>query len=558
MKKKLIFIFWFVILFLFLFVNYSNGFIKDDYLKKHVHIINSDDYFTLTSDKILTKLQDDLGCIDDGLYEELKFITYIKVVKVKDKNIRGKYSYDIQFGESGQKIKYKSLDTHYYIEELKENFGLDESVTDSDLKKGYKWNVNIIGKPTPIERGYCIYLKALYAGSDLNGIYNVETSKKEKKNVVADNADKMDKLVDWFKDFAAHPVGKIIQSVMDWFTDVIGDSMQYLANLVQRIPDNTYTGKDVMYSYKTLQVDGEYDGTGGDGLGNLDKYTKVGEYKKGEAVFKSIDIEKDKNENDEDDFTEENEIPVMIGDLYNIAVGHIDFIDVNFLTGNTTKNADGTGLRHEEDSIWTNFRNFAAAIIRMSIYLASAILVMTLIWYGIGIVRHTFDNPRARLDGKEGINRLKNSLLILIGTILFMSLCIFGSQSLYNSISKEDSYELPIRVNVEDTYSFSTTPTGYVRYMASTVDLEEGLQKLAFSMAYIVLAAINLLAIVFMILRMFVLWILSIIGPIISVFYAFGKQSPLSLQTWGGLYLSFSFIQVVITIVYIVILNVLI
>ena len=194
----------------------------------------------------------------------------------------------------------------------------------------------------------------------------------------------------------------------------------------------------------------------------------------------------------------------------------------------------------------------------MSIYLASAILVMTLIWYGIGIIRHTFDNPRARLDGKEGINRLKNSLLILIGTILFMSLCIFGSQSLYNSISKEDSYELPIRVNVEDIYSFSTTPTGYVRYMASTVDLEEGLQKLAFSIAYIVLAAINLLAIVFMILRMFVLWILSIIGPIISVFYAFGKQSPLSLQTWGGLYLSFSFIQVVITIVYIVILNVLI
>ncbi len=488
----------------------------------------------------------------------MKFITYIKVVKVKGKNIRGKYSYDIQFGKSGQKIKYKSLDTHYYIEELKENFGLDESVTDSDLKEGYKWNVNIIGRPTPIERGYCIYLESLYAGSDLNEIYNVETSTKEKKNVVADNADKMDKLVDWFKDFAAHPVGKIIQSVMDWFTDVIGDSMQYLANLVQRIPDNTYTGKDVMYSYKTLQVDGEYDGTGGDGLGNLDKYTKVDEYEKGKEVFKRVKIEKDKNDNDEDDFTEENEIPVMIGDLYNIAVGHIDFIDVNFLTGNTTKNADGTGLRHEEDSIWTNFRNFAAAIIRMSIYLASAILVMTLIWYGIGIVRHTFDNPRARLDGKEGINRLKNSLLILIGTILFMSLCIFGSQSLYNSISKEDSYELPIRVDVEDTYSFSTTPTGYVRYMASTVDLEEGLQKLAFSMAYIALAAINLLAIVFMILRMFVLWILSIIGPIISVFYAFGKQSPLSLQTWGGLYLSFSFIQVVITIVYIVILNVLI
>ena len=558
MKKKLIFIFWFVILFLFLFVNYSNGFIKEDFKGKNVHIVNSDDYFYLDSDKLIAKLQDDVGCVDNKLKKELTFITHIKITKYH--SILG--TYEIQFGESNYNIHYGigafGANERFTIDELKEIFGLDESLSKSDLKEGYQWKVSLIGTASRVERGYNIVLKFLYAGSDLNKVYSVQTDDTEQDNIVADNADKMDKLVDWFKDFAAHPVGKIIQAVMDWFTEVIGDSMQYLANLVQRIPDKTYKGRDVLYSYKILETDSEYDGTGGDGLGNLDKYTKVGEYKKGEAVFKSIDIKKDKNENDEDDFTEENEIPVMIGDLYNIAVGHIDFIDVNFLTGNTTKNADGTGLRHEEDSIWTNFRNFAAAIIRMSIYLASAILVMTLIWYGIGIIRHTFDNPRARLDGKEGINRLKNSLLILIGTILFMSLCIFGSQSLYNSISKEDSYELPIRVNVEDIYSFSTTPTGYVRYMASTVDLEEGLQKLAFSMAYIALAAINLLAIVFMILRMFVLWILSIIGPIISVFYAFGKQSPLSLQTWGGLYLSFSFIQVVITIVYIVILNVLI
>lgn len=558
MKKKLIFIFWFIVLFLFLFVNYSNGFVKEDFKGKNVHIVNSDDYFTLTSDKLIAKLQDDVGCVDNKLKKELTFVTHIEITKYH--SILG--TYEIQFGKSNYNIHYGvglfGANERFTIDELKEIFGLDESVSKGDLKKGYQWKVNLIGKASRVERGYNIVLESLYAGSDLDKVYGVQTDDTEQDNIVADNAEKMDKLIDWFKDFAAHPVGKIIQTVMDWFTEVIGDSMQYLANLVQRIPDKTYKGRDVLYSYKVLETDSEYDGTGDDGLGNLDKYTKVGEYKKGEAVFKSIDIEKDKNENDEDDFTEENEIPVMIGDLYNIAVGHIDFIDVNFLTGNTTKNADGTGLRHEEDSIWTNFRNFAAAIIRMSIYLASAILVMTLIWYGIGIVRHTFDNPRARLDGKEGINRLKNSLLILIGTILFMSLCIFGSQSLYNSISKEDSYELPIRVNVEDTYSFSTTPTGYVRYMASTVDLEEGLQKLAFSMAYIALAAINLLAIVFMILRMFVLWILSIIGPIISVFYAFGKQSPLSLQTWGGLYLSFSFIQVVITIVYIVILNVLI
>lgn len=234
----------------------------------------------------------------------------------------------------------------------------------------------------------------------------------------------------------------------------------------------------------------------------------------------------------------------------------MDFLDINFLSGNKSKKADGKGLRHSQSSIWNNFSDFAGAIIRISIYIASAILLMSLIWYGINIVRHTLDNPRGRADAIVGLARLRNALGILIGTILFMAVCIFGSKAFCDAIKSEDSYELPIRVNVEDTYSFSTTPTGYIRYMSLTTDLEEPLQKFIYTFIYIILAIVNLLAILLMIARMFILWGLSIIGPIIAVFYVFGRQGPMRFRTWIRLYAIFSMIQVAITIIYTVILNV--
>lgn len=242
--------------------------------------------------------------------------------------------------------------------------------------------------------------------------------------------------------------------------------------------------------------------------------------------------------------------------MHGIAADHIDFLDVNFLSGGKTKKADGNGLRHAKKSIWRNFSDFAGGIIRISIYMASAILLMALIWYGINIVRHTFDNPRGKADAMTGLIRLRNALGILIGTILFMAICIFGSRFLCDKITGKKSYELPIRVNVEDTYSFSTTPTGYLRYMSLTTDLEEGIQKLIYTLAYIVLAIANLVLLVIMIARMFILWGLSIIGPIMSVFYVFGRRWPMDFRTWMGLYIGLSMVQVFVTLLCVLAINV--
>lgn len=233
--------------------------------------------------------------------------------------------------------------------------------------------------------------------------------------------------------------------------------------------------------------------------------------------------------------------------MHGIAADHIDFLDVNFLSGGKTKKADGNGLRHAKKSIWRNFSDFAGGIIRISIYMASAILLMALIWYGINIVRHTFDNPRGKADAMTGLIRLRNALGILIGTILFMAICIFGSRFLCDKITGKKSYELPIRVNVEDTYSFSTTPTGYLRYMSLTTDLEEGIQKGIYTILYVAMAIVNISLIILMIGRMFILWGLSIIGPIIAVFYVFGRRWPMDFRVWAGLYGAISGIQIIIT-----------
>lgn len=400
-----------------------------------------------------------------------------------------------------------------------------------------------------IKKTYKVYIENSKSSNINVGITgkpsNTKSSKSKKKGFFA--------TVGTIAEFAKNPVGFIAKVVAKPF-QAIGDVIQYLANLVQSFrPDNTYSDMQILYSYDELANDGTQYGTDGDG--NRNKYTNVTEYGEGDEVVKRKKIKKDKNGNGEDDFTEETEIPLIVGDLYNIAANHIDFIDANLFSGNKAKNADGTALRHDEKSIWTNIRNVVAAIIRINIYIACAILIISLIWFGFNVVRHTFDNPEAKADAKKALTQLANALLMLIGTIIFMTACIIGSQALSDKIAPTDSYELPIRIDVEDTYSFSTTITGYVRYMALTSDLAEAGQTIAYSIFYLVCAIINLGAVILMILRMFFLWGLSIIGPILSIFRVFGRREFMRYETWASMYAIASLMQFACTAIYILILN---
>ena len=339
---------------------------------------------------------------------------------------------------------------------------------------------------------------------------------------------------------ANNTFGTLVSALMK-IIGKIGDAIQWLANTIQLDESNK-----VLYSYDFLK---EKNGKG------KDKYTRVGEYESGAKTVIGIDIEKDMNGNGKDDYSKDTKIPIMVGDIYNVAVGHIDFFDANFLTGmSSTKNGK---LVHEEESAWSVIRGFVAGVIHIAIYIASAILIISLIWYGVKTITTSLDNPGARAEYKAGLERFEMSLFMLIGSILIMALCIFGTKA-FVSLIEEKNYELPIRVNVEDTYSFSTTAAGYVRYLSLTDDVDEWLLKTACTLAYLILACLNLAMILIMMARGFVLWGLSMMGPIIAAMHVFKKNGFMSFGTWAELYVRISAIQIGIALIYQLILKVIV
>ena len=407
-------------------------------------------------------------------------------------------------------------------------------------------------------QSFVLQIKSIYTGPD--GIkegekVEVDNTRGSMEDIDA-NDDFKQLTKNWLEDFKKSPGGFILAKLMDFFTYTMGDICQIFANFFQTLSDGTYDDREVLYTYNALKKDGEAEKSTKDtSIGNRDKYTKVSEYGEGKEVLARITVKKDKNNDGDDDYSTSTKIPVIAADIYGVAAGHIDCLDVNFLNGQKSKKIDNSGLRHPTKSLWRSFRNIAAAIVRISIYVASAILLIGLVWYGINIVRNTFDNPTARANAMAGIKRLSSALAILIGTILFMAVCIFGSQSLCNLIDSGNSYELPIRVDVEDTYSFSTTPTGYVRYMSMTSDVSEMGQKFTYSLVYIALAVSNVIVLVLMGARVVILWALSIIGPIISVFRVFGRNGPMDFRSWAIRYVVYSSIQFILTVLYVVIFN---
>ena len=320
----------------------------------------------------------------------------------------------------------------------------------------------------------------------------------------------------------------------------VGDANQAGANAIPSLIDSVGTqnslsaseisdAKEVLHSYDELKSNAE--------KGNyLDKYTKVSEYKQGDAVVKRIKVPADCNGDKTESFTKDTYIPVISGDLYNIAVDHIDFFDINFLTGGKEKKSDGKGLKHAENSNWSNFTKFASTVIRICIYIASSILIVSIIYSGFNIVKNTLDNPQARAKEKERLEKIKNAVVMIVGSVMVMALCIYASKGLFSGIAKTDSYEMPIRVDVENLYSFSTSATGYVRYMASTTDLEECGQRIKNAAIYLGLVICNAIAMCTMAFRLIAVWGLSMVGPFIAILYVFDKKDFNAFATWVKVY----------------------
>ena len=85
-----------------------------------------------------------------------------------------------------------------------------------------------------------------------------------------------------------------------------------------------------------------------------------------------------------------------------------------------------------------------------------------LIIYGIQIVGHSFDNPEGEAEAKTRLEQFTTSIAMLIGSVVIMGLCIFGSDTFFKSLENRENAELPIRVNVLFIY-YDILATNYIR-----------------------------------------------------------------------------------------------
>lgn len=310
------------------------------------------------------------------------------------------------------------------------------------------------------------------------------------------------------------------------------DWVQWLANAIQFDETN-----DVLYTFEELQKDE-----------SKNKYTNVSDGESGNSIVTKT-IKNDANGDGELDFNKKVKIPVMVGDLYNIAVDNIDFFDFNFLTGQNAVNKDGTP-RHKSGSSWVAIRDIVAMLIRVGIYFASAILIINLIIFGIRTTTKAIDNPKKNAENKKALKTLANSLMMLIGSIIIMAVCIFATKELYQSIVKEDSYELPVRVKVQNTYSFSTTYVGYLRYVALNEDVSSNCGKTFLcAFIYMFMTIANLFLVIFMLARTFIMWGLSIWGPCLAIQNVFGKNVTAKFGKWAAEYAGLAATQMLLVII---------
>lgn len=564
MKKKFIAVILIFSVFLAL-VSKSYGFVRDDFEDRDsgckIRILDKTQIkwgeLTEKSDEMLDKLKEYFPNLTDNvLRNETVIETQIKIMKYNENN------YKVYIGDNPTNVtKYSNGVTEdmdpnaksiFNISELKSIFGLNESVQEADLTDGYTWRVNIIAKvyKEDLDGSAAVKIKALYAGSDIDKVYDVDIDdtswKEDNMNIIEGGVELLDFIKTAKKWIGTNPLGALAAAVAH-LPRTFGDICQYWANIIQTLPDGNAGHFGVTYKYEEITTgdDKEYN-----------KYTNVGGNNDETSTIKTINIKKDENGNGIDDFKKHTPISYAIVDLYTVGIGNIDFFDINFLTGNKSvkyeKDLDGNKIevaRHSSNSIWMKFRNIVAALVRLGIYAAASILLVGLIWNGINIVRHTFDNPEAQVESKKIIGKLANAVFALVGTIVVMAICIYANESVLKFIGQSDTYELPIRVNVENVYSFSTTFTGYARYMSITSDPDQGLQIIGSAFEYMVFALADLVVAIIGIGRILVIWVLSVWGPITSIRYVFEKQNQLSLRRWAVIYASAVLIQIPIALI---------
>ena len=573
-NKKNRFIIW-IVTFIVLFCTYSYA-AKSTDLNMEIVIaegVDKRDY----RETALNNLRSTLNYDGQILGSNMKFDTYI----ILEKKTEGtNETYNIAIG------KEENLDTATFVkknisknelEKLGYNFDHPEQIYNYETKthnntitpdiaptRIEKWPVVLIADFQDADFSNSdggklnikMHIKQAYGGTEEDYNYGkneVNPQPMEYQLETDDWSNTLDDAIDFAKDFLHNPMGTVFTLILNGSVEKI-DVIQKIANAFQTIPLKTVMDNEIVYKYQYLKKDGTVGNSGNtdEGAGNRNKYTNVsrGSQNTGDESWQkiiNIDISQtDFSSNGNYKFTNKTKIPVIVVDPYTMATSKISTFDINFLVVDNN-------LHDQNNSIWIKIRNIWIIIIRVTIYITSAILLVSLIIHGIILIINTTMPPNKRRKHMEGLINFLKSCVMLIGTIIIMACSIYANEMFLPKVMTDGRVELPIRVNVAEAgYSFSTTDTGYVRYMAQIQNVDLSGIKFIYVFAYFFLALRNLAIAILMMIRTILMFGLAVLGPIIVVFYSVGQSHllPIDYRGWVRWYIGLAFLQVMLAFIF--------
>ncbi len=515
---------------------------------------------SFNNDVLKEELKSKFG-YEGEIVSPMQIRTKITLSSGKDKNSANQYTkYKVKIGNNENGVEmYRNgkSDTEFTLstQEIKEIFACPDNITFEN--KEYTYDV-ILRATTPksltikstsvdtsgatlVESAYILSVTDIWSGADMNNLGDAFDNQQEVNvgevepgdgGIAQGVSQGISGSFDFISNFMHNPLGTIATLFLDLLRVALGEWVQILANMVQTISIGTADDLELVYDREDIEKNQE-----------LNNYVNVTDYEedggKDWQIIKNIS-------GAEYGFDSDTKIPVIPADVYNMAIGNIDLLDVNFLVVNRNN--------HPQGSPWLAIRNFFTALIHIAIYIAAGFLIGTLIFHGIMIVISSYRTPEEVRRHREGIVRFIQSLGMLFGTILIMAVFIYVSDFLLSDNMQADSNELPIRVNVEGAYSFSTNITGYVRYRAQIENVDLSVRKAGWTAAFIIFSWLNLVAVIVLIIRMIAMMILAVVGIVISIENVVsvnfeGNIPRLGYRGWIELYAVFAAVQLVLAII---------
>lgn len=238
----------------------------------------------------------------------------------------------------------------------------------------------------------------------------------------------------------------------------------------------------------------------------------------------------DTSGNSEEAFTTDTKIPVIPVDMYTSIVKSkilkIDFFELQGRNKNGIMGAINKLIQIINKVI---LAFTAAGLMTMLIYRSILLIVSTLGY-----------KPKNAAKAKNLMNQFVNAVIWLIGIILFMMLCNTLYNAVFEKIVGNNPSYFPIRVDVNNVYTYNTNIIGLLKYQSLSTYLKG---KVVRSLIYLAGTLLNASWFIYMVKRALILAGLTAIAPMVSIYKMLDEEKQnkmfkiFDFKLWSKIYL---------------------